>query len=157
MSNSTLSTNINNHLKPTKFQLTLDHTQFANFQFDVVSTSLPDVSLNAAQLSFRGIDGKEPGDKVVFSPFTCTFLVNEDMADYIEVFNWLYNNHSNQVKVYSDITLSILSSANQVNKEIQFLSAFPTNLSSLEFNVQNEDNTSLQATVTFEYTRFKFI
>ena len=56
----------------------------------------------------------------------------------------------------TDGTLLILSSHNNVTKEIVFRDLFPTNLSSVEFSTQQTEVEYLQADVTFKYTYFEF-
>jgi hypothetical protein len=55
------------------------------------------------------------------------------------------------------MTLQILTSANNVAKEIQFIDAWPSNLSSLPFDTTVTDTNYLIAAVTFNYSYFKFV
>jgi hypothetical protein len=96
-------------------------------------------------------------DKLEYAPFECTFLVDEDLTNYREIYDWLYSQVDSVQDDYRDITLSILSSANIVNKQIVFHSAHPTNLGSLPFDITTADIEYVVATVTFEYSYFEII
>ena len=58
--------------------------------------------------------------------------------------------------VYSDATLSILTSKNTTNIQVRFSDIFPTALSGLSYNQQQTDVNYLIATVTFQYKIYEF-
>ena len=55
-----------------------------------------------------------------------------------------------------DAVLQIMSSHNNVNKEIAFSGVFPISLSAVEFNAQNTDIEYVQADLVLKYTSFEF-
>jgi len=96
---------------------------------------------------------------VTYSPFTCTFLVDENLENYHEIHDWLVglvvepdNRDTRKVR---DMTLFVLDSHNNVSREIQFVNAFPTSLSTLDFDAKNTDVQYLVADVTFSYSYYK--
>ena len=58
--------------------------------------------------------------------------------------------------VYSDATLSILTSKNTTNIQVRFSDVFPTSLSGLNYNQQQTDVNYLIASVTFQYKIYEF-
>ena len=48
-----------------------------------------------------------------------------------------------------DLTLTVMNSANNVTKQIKFVDAYPTSLSSLPFDITTTDVEYLTAVVTF--------
>ena len=58
--------------------------------------------------------------------------------------------------VYSDATLSILTSKNTTNIQVRFSDIFPTALSGLNYNQQQTDVNYLIATVNFQYKIYEF-
>ena len=58
--------------------------------------------------------------------------------------------------VYSDATLSILTSKNTTNIQVRFSDVFPTALSGLNYNQQQTDVNYLIATVNFQYKIYEF-
>jgi hypothetical protein len=98
-------------------------------------------------------------DKVEYNPFDLTFLVDENMHNYKEIHDWilgLVTEDDYGVRKERDVTLQILNSHNNVSNEIQFVDAYPINLSSLPFDATTTDVEYLTASVTFQYSYFKF-
>ena len=58
--------------------------------------------------------------------------------------------------VFSDATLSILTSKNNPVTEVRFSDCFPLSLSALQYDQQATDTTYLTATVTFDYKLYDF-
>lgn len=99
-----------------------------------------------------------PGDKIVYDALTVTMLVAENMENFVEIYDWLQRSvkTTNDADKYDDITVYIMSSKNNPNKEVTFKNAFPTNIGSISFNVQDSDITYAQVDVTFRYDEFTF-
>jgi hypothetical protein len=55
----------------------------------------------------------------------------------------------------SDGTLQVLNNNNITNFDVVFKDMFPTNLSTLDFNVTQTDNEFLTASVTFKYLLYE--
>lgn len=154
MSNSTLTSN-KNLLSPLGFRLTIDATKYANVEFFLTQVSIPDVSLGEIQVDYRNTRGYLAGDKIDFSPLVGTFKIDEDMENYKEVFNWIKGNKDGSVK--NDIILHITNSNNNINNQIRFTDAFPTNLSNVQFDIQGGSVEYLNADVTFRYDLMEFL
>ena len=58
---------------------------------------------------------------------------------------------------FKDITLSIQTNKNNLNKQIKFVDAFPLSLGDLAFTTQDTSVEYLTCTVSFRYNRFEFI
>ncbi len=58
--------------------------------------------------------------------------------------------------LFSDATLSVLSSKNRANIEVRFNDVFPSALSGLQFDQQTDDVNYLTATVSFKYKLYEF-
>jgi len=154
-------------LSPLGFQLAIQ--KLPNTVLNVVSASLPGITVEDSEIQtpFKVI--RYP-DRVVYNDFVVRFKVDEDMANYREIFDWMVNigrpeefgtpnpnalfpndQYSNFV---SDGTLLILNSANKGNIEVRFKDLFPVVLSDLEFTSQESDVTYLDATVSFRCLAF---
>lgn len=143
-----------NFLSPTGFQFKIDSTQYANVEYFCTSVTLPDLSLGESASPYKGTNLAFTGDRMTFGDLTLRFNVTEDMENYVEMFNWMHNIIEKGDSFKSDATLSILSSHNNVTKEVTFRDCFPTNLSAVEFSTQQTDIEYLQADVTLKYTYF---
>lgn len=155
---ATLTTN-KNFLSPVGFQLKVDHTLYPNLEYFVVATTLPSIGLSAAETPYRGVNLSFTGDRLTFDDFAIRANITENMENYIETFDWMHNliqnNKAENLKV--DATLLILSSHNNVTKQIKFSGLFPTSLSAVEFDAQAESVDYAQMDVTFQYTNFEFV
>jgi hypothetical protein len=58
--------------------------------------------------------------------------------------------------VYSDATLTVLTSKNNAQLEVRFRDIFPIGLTSLQYDQQAADVEYLTATVTFNYQIYDF-
>jgi hypothetical protein len=92
------------------------------------------------------------------------------MKNYLEIYNWMiaigkpndfdqyaaiYNKDQGAGEgIYSDLTLTVLSSAMNPTYEITFVDAYPTSISGLQFSSEMSDIEYLRSTVSFQYRIF---
>jgi hypothetical protein len=162
-------TNNVNFLQPSGFKLTVDRKNYPNLEFFAQSVVHPGISTNAPETQFRGSTLPSTPESLTFNPLSVIILLDEDMNAYTEVQDWLYrlvntNNVSSleaanegTVPSKSDIVVSILSSANNVNKQIKYYDAFPVDLGDVSLEVVAGDQTFITCPVTFKYSRFEII
>lgn len=154
---ATLTTN-KNFLSPTGFQFKID-TLYPNLEYFAVGATLPGISMTAAEQSYRGVNLAFTGDRLTFEDLALRVNVTENLENYVETFDWIHNlaqtKNAEDFKV--DATLLILSSHNNVVKEIAFKGVFPTSMSAVEFDTQTESIEYVQMDITFNYTNFEFV
>jgi hypothetical protein len=161
-----------NYLQTNGFQLVLPRfplvTYFAqNFTFPSLSLPNSPVATPFSKIQF-------PGDTLEFEPFTFSFIVDDRMQNYKEIYNWLYaignaesydnfRNFNNREKIdkmqrlgEQDATVSILSAKSNPTGHVLFRDAFPISLSGAEFSTQGTSTDYVMATATFAYTLFEF-
>jgi len=157
-----------NFLGQTGFKLVLDRTPTVTYFCQNVP--IPSIQLNTTQFNTPLIDYTRPGTKLQFSPFNITFRVDEDMQNYLEIYNWmigigapsqteqrrLFEATSKNNNIFSDATLFVLSSKYNPNLKIKFHNMFPENISELQLSTTATDIDYLEASVTFQYTLFTF-
>ena len=149
-----------NFLNPSSFVLTLDTQQFSGAEFTIQTMMLPDVSVTGAELNYQQINVGRAGDKITFGTFEISYLIDEDLLNYKEIFDWIKGNvESNHTATnhVRDLTLTIMNSANNVTKQIKFVDAYPTTISSLPFDITTTDVEYLTAVVSFSYSYYEFI
>lgn len=136
---------------------------------------IPGLSLPIMEQPTPFLDIPRPAQKLDWEPLTLTFKVDEDFANYLEIFNWIigmgFPDNFDQYKklvgptgrqtpvpgydgVFSDGTLTVLDSDNNPNIEVKFIEMFPTSLSRLDLNNTVNDTERVDCTVTFQYQRF---
>ena len=159
-----------NFLSPLNFKFTLRRAPHVNFFLQKVN--LPQVSINPTPTySNPLIDIPLAGEFVTFSPLSINFRVDEDLQNYLEIFNWIkalgdYGRDGDYAKLqnaapgsdyglYSDISLMVLSSTKMPNYEIVFMDAFPTTISAMTFNTTDNDVSYMEAQAEFRYTIFE--
>ena len=150
-----------NYASPIGFRLLIDSQRYPNTQFSVQSASIPELSVPTSVFSTPQAEMNVPGDKIEYGDFSCKFIIDEELANYQEMHDWLIGlvkeQDSKQIDKFRDMTLLILNSHNNVAREIQFSNAFPVSLSTLEFDASATSVEYLTATITFKYSYFRIL
>jgi hypothetical protein len=141
----------------------------------------PAISYNVQNVRFPGVqmsNGESPTPfvpipvtgKLTYSPLDLTFRVNEDMTDYLEIYNWMvalaspvsfdgYKALQNSqvggtAALYSDLNLQIMNSSMNSNIMITFYDAFPVSIGDIEFNTTDTSVNYIECSVEFKYLRY---
>ena len=111
------------------------------------------------------------GDKPEFGLMEFNFLVDENMTNYKEVFDWLnsigfsedysdYKNYANRDKAQplgeQDVKVVVLSSKSNPIQTLTFKDAIPIALSGLPLTSQDPQTNYVKASLTMVYTKFEF-
>jgi hypothetical protein len=125
--------------------------------------------LNPSEVPFRKIQGVPiVGGSLTFNELSVTIILDEDMTAYDEMYQWIrrvvdevpvsaLDRTSSQAPTYSDITLSILSSQNNVTKQVKYLECCPTALGDIQFESTASGTEFITFTVSFRFTYFEFV
>jgi len=141
-----------NYLSPISFGLTIDHSKFANLEYFCNKVSLPSIDAPAVKLQRRGQAAYFAGDTVTYPDLSVSFIVTENMDNYLELFNWIKNNREREAVLTADIILSVLSSHNNVTRQLRFVNAIPVALGGLEFDATgNVEYLTTNATFSYSY------
>lgn len=167
-----------NLLSPIGFKFVLDKAPKVDFFSNYAG--IPAITLGSAIQTRYGKNIDIPGDKMNFEDFRLRFLVDEDMENYMEIWNWMtglgfpysleqyadlrensdkYNSEALKNDFYerSDGTMSILNSSFNVQSQVIFSGLYPVYLSGLDFDATQEDIRYFTAEVTFKYTYYRII
>ena len=170
MTNSAFAKQIDNRnfLSGVAFKFNL--AKFPKVDFFSNSARIPELSLELTrQPSYlKNID--VPGERLTFGDFTLRFLVDENMENYLAVYDWLKglgfpesgkqfkdlttdsDGQRDQKEAFCDGTLRILNSNYREVSKVKFTDLFPTSLTSLDFDATNTDVQYFTAEATFKYT-----
>jgi len=145
------------------------------------TANIPEVILGTAVQRTYLKDIPVPGDKLQYGDLNITFMVDEDMENYLQIYQWITSlgfpesisqfselkdtdrllpekpvagDHFNE---RSDATLMILNSDYNPSVKIKFKDVFPVSLSAVPFNVTAESQQYYTATASFRYTIFDVI
>lgn len=164
-----------NYLFPTGFYFTVVRAPKVGFfgtQINVPSIDLPE-AIQATYLK----DIPRAGDKMNFQDLTLTFMVDEDLVNFMEIQNWMRglgypesldeiyewqrktndydypNSYRNEgsLNLYSDATLLIYNSQQVPHMKVTFEDVWPSNLTLLQFDSQLTTEQPIKASVTFKY------
>ena len=167
-----------NYMSPLGFKLILTKTPKVDFLCQ--SANIPQISMGTAVQPTYLKDIAVPGDKVLYDDLNVRFLVDEKMENYLAIYKWITGlgypenlGQYNQLKKddirtdasatddadpryfeFSDATLQVLNSNYRPSVLVNFKDAFPTSLSTLDFDVTTRDYNYFTAEVSFKYTIF---
>lgn len=155
-----------NFLSPLGFNFSIYKTPGVNYF--VQSASIPSLSIGQAQVSTPFNILKYPGDKVDYTDLNITFRVDEELRNYMELYTWLtsitrnegftgyqtLSNASIGEGIFSDATLTVLSSSKNPLAHVNFKNIYPSALSELVFDSRMNDVDYIDAVVTFAYQSF---
>lgn len=150
------------------------------YHFEILS--MPKLSLFAQTFELPGcnmgialqpspmVDIPHPGDKVDFNDLQITFLVDEKLEAYKEVWKWmmylaapksteeykkLVESESPYTRV-SDIRMNVLTNKSNITQPVVFVGCFPYALSGILFNAANTEVEHPIATASFTYAYYYF-
>ena len=145
------------------------------------SVNIPEVALGTAVQTNYLRDIPLPGDKFQYGDLNITFMVDEDMENYLQIYQWITSlgypesldqfdelKDSNNLlpeppvagdffNERSDATIMILNSDYNPSVKIKFKDVFPVSLSAVPFDATQEQQTYYTATASFRYTIFDVI
>ena len=162
-----------NYLQASKFLITFD--RIPNIQYFCQEVNLPGLQIPIAIINTPLLDFQSPGTKIKYNPFIMTFNVNEDISNWKEMYDWflaiasptgfqerndlrLKNSKrgADNDKLYSDITLTVLSALNNPIVRVRFVDTFPLSLTDIQFDTKSSAETIITATTTFNFDYFFF-
>jgi len=166
-----------NFLSSVKFRFTLNRAPKVAFLTN--SVNIPGIELGVAKQSTYTNNIPIPGDMMEFNDFNIRFLVDEDLKNYMEIQNWMrglgfpeslqqiyeFQNSNEEftqpdkteMNLYSDGTLLINTSNDNLNYQISFRRMFPYRLSELSFDATNTDEEYFTAEVSFKYMMYNIL
>lgn len=155
-------------LSNNKFDFVLK--RIPNLTFFVQSVNLPGIVLQSTSINTPAVSLSIPGNQITFSPISVSFIVDEEMRSWYEIYNWIYqlgnprdNNKigtltgepGSDTHIYSDATLFIKSNSNNPQWKVDFHEMYPTDLGEIQFSTVDGQE-FITSSVTFNYTYYEF-
>ena len=149
-----------NFLNPIGFIFKLEN--FSGVDFFCQSANVPDITMPTTEIAspFRSLP-MIPSGGVSFGDLSLTFIVDEDLVNYISIHNWMRANgrsdsgyNTPEVEQYSNAQLHMVTSAFNPHFVVDFQNIFPVSLSGLSFDARMNDVEYLTADVTFKHQQF---
>lgn len=163
-------------LSPTGFKFSLAKKPKIDFFCD--TASIPGINLGVAIQPSYLKNIPIPGDVLTYDDLTINFNVDEDMENYLEVYNWLIqfgfprdagqyqqlldedeNSPGKQTAIsgMSDASLLIYNSNYIPNIKVNFKDLFPVSLSAIQFETKVNDIQYITAQAVFKYTIYEIV
>ena len=151
-------------LSNNKYQFVIE--RLPNFTFFVQGINMPSITMSPVQQNTPYTAMYQPSNQLVYEQLQVTYVVDEDMTSWFEIYNWM-TNLGNPVSldklgtlttvagkensVTSDASLLIKTNSNNDNIDVKFYDIFPIELTG--FSLSSAEGQDFQTTVaTFAYT-----
>lgn len=161
-----------NPLSPNGFNFSI--TKLPDVSFFCQRVMIPSISLPSIDRTTPFVNTPIPGEIMQFSELTLQFLIDEHMANYKAIYNWIialgfpesnqqYSNfvnsqgtsvYSELAKNYSDATVTVLDAQNNPTNAFKFYDLFPISLDPIQFEATAMDVNYVIGSATFKYTYF---
>jgi hypothetical protein len=163
-----------NYLSQLGFRFAIKRLPMVNYFCQ--AASIPGVSINSMDTPTPFTVIPHPGSRMTFEPLNIRFRVDENLKNYLEIYNWIvgisrpdnfqqtveFLNKSGSYAVKpgsrptytSDGTLFVLNSNKRVKFNVFFEELFPVSLSELQFESTSSDVQYLESQVQFRYRKF---
>lgn len=147
------------------------------------SINIPSVQLGDAEVPTPLIALPVIGDHIRYGELQISFKVDEDLKNYVELYNWItelgFPESFEQSKfiydkeratpgtgslpsavgegAYSDATLTILNSAMRPNLQVDFEDCYPLSLSDVQFTTTSGSVDYLECVCSFRFKLFRIL
>lgn len=159
-----------NLLQTTGFRFVL--TKAPEVVYFCQSATIPSISVGSTDIINKYPTLHLADPKINYEPLNITFLVNEDMGNWMEIYSWMRSFAIHDEKLYPrtvaelktnaqkvgdpsdyqvDGTLIILNSNSRPQASVTFKDIFPTSMSDIELNATDGEASQVSCTVTFSY------
>ena len=132
-----------------------------NINYFCQRVNIPGISLANTIQSTPFANIPIEGDVLEFEDLSLSFIVDEDLQNYLEMYNWLialgfperyaqYDNQTSDIK--SDVNIIIHTNKSNPNYSIVFKDVFPVSLGVVNFDTNNTDLEPIIVDASFKYT-----
>ena len=156
-------------LSNNKFDFVLK--RIPNFTYLVQSVNLPGLALQSSSINTPFSAVSIPGNQITFGSLSLTFMVDEDMQSWYELYNWIvqlgnpkgYNKvgtltgkPGSVTSTTSDATLYVKTNSNNPNFQFNFINVYPTELGEMSFTT-TDNQEFITSTATFNYGYYEAV
>jgi len=155
-----------NQLNVVSFDVTFSRQP--TVQYFCQRINLPSVTLGETNEPSPFMNLPLEGDTLTYEALTLSFIVDEDLQNYREVYNWLTalgfprefsqfaalkepSAASKLLSKYSDLTIILHTNKSNPNYRIRFTDCFPTSLSSIGFDATPTGMDPIVVDATFNF------
>ena len=156
---------ITNYFSPLEFIVSVK--RLPNVEFFTQRTQIPGVSATPVEKPNPFNVMYETPDKLRYDNLNFSFIIDEKMNNYLEIYNWIkgitFPQNFDQFKAineskegrFSDISVLVLNSSKNPSINITYKNCFPISLSEVVLDTTSPDLIYPEATVTFQYDYYE--
>lgn len=150
-----------NSLNNNAFNFALN--RLPNTMFRAVAVNLPGINVPAPEASHNQATQYFPGSNTEFETFQMTFIVDENLTNYEELYRWIIQQrfmenyeprNREESFLVSDSTLITMTNASNPNRVIKFKDMFPISLGAINFDSRDQSLEPALCTADFRYSYF---
>ncbi len=152
-----------NKLTNNKFLFILNRCP--SFMYFCQRANIPEISMGVSiQSNPTAMDIKRPGTRHVFGDLLVSFVVDEEIKNWLEIYNWIRDLSTDTYSVgdilkekqkTSTAMMYVMSSAYKPIIKVTFYDVFPVTLSGLDFDSTLPDLQTTPASASFNFTRYE--
>ena len=152
-------------LSPIGFKFQLNN--FPEVNYFCQSATLPGVSISFIEVATPLKSIQMSGDEVSFEELSIKFIVDENMKNWLSIYNWItrlgfatvedqveYKKLRDAGELTTDATLTVLTGNMNPQINFRFHDCFPLSLSSIAFDSGGTDIDYVTADVTLQYDNY---
>ena len=152
----------NNYLATNFFKLEID--SFPTVTYFCQSVNLPSLTASVVEVPVAGfgLPIKSPVGRYSYENMSASFLVDENMENWLEVYNWMSEMRAFDTdcatkpydSLFSNATLQIMDGSYTPIKTVTLEEIFPVGISGVQFSTVVVDTEPVIATATFAFTKY---
>lgn len=160
-----------NGMHPNKFVVSF--ASLPTVEYWAQSVNVPGLSIGEVPRPTPFIDLYSSGEKLIINPFSMTFLVDEDLTGWLEVYQWMrdltfpkdfkeYTQLSRRPGAYtapqpqfSDATLVILDTKQNPKVRVKFQNCFPTSLTDILLSATSSPEDPVTSDAVFRFDLYE--
>lgn len=148
---------------------TLSFMRLPHMVYFLQTTNLPGVSMTDIPRHTPFVDLYVFGDKLVYDTLNVTFLLDEDLKSWFELYDWFkgltfptkFEDHrtflkENKNMPYSDAILTLNTNANRPNVRLKLKDCFPISLASIQFDNTVTADLPLVVDASFRFSYYEY-
>lgn len=148
-----------NYSQATISNYKLEIPKFKEVNYFIQNTSLPSVNMSGVDSAYQANQIQIPSNRIDYDPLSITFIVDEDLANYLTIFRWMQDisRKESAFDLTTDIVLHFLNTNKQIIRTATFYNGFPMTLGELSYDTSVADTTPLMCNAMFKYQYFEIL
>ncbi|ASD50381.1 deoxynucleotide monophosphate kinase [Acidovorax phage ACP17] len=122
------------------------------------TAEVPGLTMAGVDTPFKNFQGAMPSNRIDFDQLNITFLVDEQWTNWYSILEWMKRIRRGNAplpKEMVDITLHLLNSNKNLNKQLVFRGAFPVMLGTLPLESSVVDVDPLVCSLAFRFQDYE--